>query len=336
MNNIISKMTRAVVLLMCLFCNCNICSASKPKPSVVRNNTSGSISLQKIANTHSMSLKQVGKNTFSLSGNISGFIFTEGNACFQYNGQKLFLGQPPRVYLGSIAISNLDYQLNVLPFIHPRANHPNVVRRIVIDPGHGGKNFGTVSRGFNAKEKDLTLDIAKLLQADLIKCGYQVILTRDTDRDMDLVRRSDLANNLRSDLFISIHINHAESQSANGLETFYIAPNGIPSFNNHSSTNNASDFAANKFDGWNIILAYCVQGMLLECDSKMTDRGIKASRFAVLKNLNCPGILVECGFLSNADDCAKLVSRAYRAKLAESICRGIRLYDENLRRVMHK
>lgn len=328
----------AVFVLLFSFAFDSHCGSKKHISNASQKNFQnyGSISLQKIANDYGMTLRRTSEKTFKLVKNHSEFVFVDGEITFKYNGQKLFLGTAPRSSFGSVVITKLDYEKNILPFISPPSRHPNVVRRIVIDPGHGGDNFGTVSREFNVKEKDLALDIAKLLEANLLKCGYQVMLTRNSDRNVDLTRRSEIANSLRADIFISIHLNHADSSSACGAETFFIAPDDIPSFNNQKSGSNSSDYENNRYDGWNMILAYCVQSMILGSDSNIVDRGVKASRFGVLKSLHCPGILIECGFLSNRSECRRIASRMYRAKLADAITRGVLLYDENLRRVMYK
>ena len=328
----------AIIIILFCFVTDGYCSYRWQRSSDVQKNFRcyGQISLQQIANDHGLVLRRASEKTYKLIKNKSEFVFDEGSVTFRYNGQKLFLGSAPKNSFGSIVVTRLDYEKNILPFIRPPARHPNVVRRIVIDPGHGGDNIGTVSREFHVKEKDLAFDIARLLEANLLKCGYQVMLTRNSDINVDLTRRSDIANSLRADLFISIHLNHAESSSACGAETFFTAPDDIPSFNNQKSGSNSSDYENNRYDGWNMIFAYCVQGMLLSSDSHIIDRGVKASRFGVLKHLHCPGILIECGFLSNHSECRRISSRMYRAELADAITRGVLLYDENLRRVMYR
>lgn len=205
---------------------------------------------------------------------------------------------------------------------------------IVLDPGHGGMDQGTHGRN-GLTEKALTLDMAKRLQALLAGSGYNVLLTRSDDREVPLDARPALARTRRADLFVSVHFNSSlPSTEPRGAETFCLTPSGAPSTSTRSTTLSAEDFVTfngNRFDNDNVVLAHCIQQNLVT-RTGAAERGVKRARFEVLKDLTCPGVLVECGFLSNASDLKLLGQPAHRERLAEAIAAGIESYRQAARR----
>lgn len=182
---------------------------------------------------------------------------------------------------------------------------PLTGRRVMIDPGHGGKFAGAVGPN-GVQEKDVTLAIAKRLESDLVDLGMEVRMTRSEDvhlaenlRD-DLKARVDLANNWPAELFISIHANANDSPAANGTETYH--------------SRQASDRSKT--------LAKLVQKSMIE-DVGLRDRGVKASDFYVIKNTTMPAILVETAFVSNPAEEAKLNDPAVQAQFAAAIAKGV-------------
>ncbi len=171
--------------------------------------------------------------------------------------------------------------------------------KFCIDAGHGGKDSGACgNRG--TREKDFTLDIAKRVGAKLQKLGHTVVYTRTTDVFIELMERANISNKNNCDLFISIHINSAESKTARGIETFH-----------HPNSSKGKEYATK------------VQEMLIKRMISATDRGVKTANFAVLRNTNCPAILVECGFISNSDEELLLMSEEYRESLSNAIVEGL-------------
>lgn len=170
--------------------------------------------------------------------------------------------------------------------------------KICIDAGHGGKDPGAVGKR-NTKEKDFVLDIAKRCAAYTIKLGHSAILTRDKDIFIELTDRAVIANKANVDIFVSIHCNSSDNAQANGIETFC-----------YTNSSKGKEYAAK------------VQSKLIKATS-LTNRGVKEANFAVLRQTNMPGILVEVGFISNAQEELLLMSEEYRDKVAKSIAEAI-------------
>lgn len=170
---------------------------------------------------------------------------------------------------------------------------------ICVDAGHGGGDSGAVNG--NRYEKDAALCIALELGLLLMRGGYEVIFTRAEDCYRTLSERCKVSNDVRADAFISIHLNAAKSKSASGIETWR--------FSNCGATTKK--------------LASSIQTKLV-ADTKAKNRGVKTTKdFYVLKHTKAPAVLVECGFISNDDDCVKLFEADYQKKLATAIYKGI-------------
>ena len=178
---------------------------------------------------------------------------------------------------------------------------------IVLDPGHGDYDPGSVGPS-GTLEKDITLAVALKLGKVLKNKGLNVIYTRKDDTvfstniNKDLIARANVANDNSADLFISIHLNSSEYEDARGTETYY-----------HPASTSGK------------ILAEKVQAELVKA-VKMPDRGIKSNDFLVLRSSIAPSILVELGYISNAEDEAILNDSAYQDKFATAIAKGIITY----------
>lgn len=223
-------------------------------------------------------------------------------------------------------ISQVDAKKILHPLLFPKSFLKPSGKVIVIDPGHGGKADGAQNKSLHLKEKNLTLQTAKLLAQKLKSRGYITYLTREKDTDVSLEKRTEFANNKKANLFISIHYNAAESSQASGSETFAY------SFTNHPSTDRNTTIASdkvlgsvNKFDEANTFLAWNIQNQL-RLHLQLPDRGVRHGRMAVLKELKCPGVLIECGFISNLQEASMLKTNSYQESLASSICEGIQWY----------
>jgi N-acetylmuramoyl-L-alanine amidase len=221
------------------------------------------------------------------------------------------------------------------------------VTRVVIDPGHGGQDQGTVGpKGFT--EKELVLDVAqrlgKLIEEQL---GSEVIYTRADDTFIPLEGRTHLANEKKADLFLSIHANSSPYASIRGVETYYL---------NFTSAKDALDVASREnassqksiFELRNLIqqitlhekldeskeFAARVQTALQSFERTYSptakNRGVKKAPFVVLIGANMPSILAEIGFLSNAREEALLRKPEHRQKLADALYRGISKYAQGL------
>ncbi len=284
--------------------------------------TEREIPLSKIAKLHNLKTVSSSVNKYTLRGNGIEFTFKNLSRTFLLNNIITPLGNPIKYYKQQLFISYSDYVTHILPFFTKIEKPSKNYVTIILDPGHGGHDNGAISSS-GIKEKDIALDICKKIADKLTKLGYKVFLTRNSDSYVSLKQRTNIANQKKASVFVSIHCNSAESKSANGIETFTLTPYGQPSHNKAKVT--ASDlkhYQNNKFDKSNLLLAFEIQKTLI-LQLQAIDRGIKHSRFIVLKDLNCPGVLVECGFLSHVDDRQKLSSNQYRQELSEAIANGI-------------
>ena len=210
--------------------------------------------------------------------------------------------------------------------------------RIVIDAGHGGSDTG--AKGYySLVEKNLTLDIACRAKKLLKKAGFKVALTRNSDEEVSLEQRSELAGQLKADLMVSIHCNAAYNNNAFGLESFYIDRDALlRSASGYWFANSGSDLQsvknADKFLMKNCykskVLASNVHNGVLDFlqrnNQNTKDRGIKPAPYRVLLHSQMPVTLIEVGFLTNEQEAKKLKQSSYRQVLAEGICNGIKSY----------
>jgi len=201
-------------------------------------------------------------------------------------------------------------------------------RKVVLDPGHGGRDEGAASKG-GTQEKKIVLRIASAAEKMLEAAGVSVQMTRADDTTLSLADRSNIARKAKADLFVSIHLNSAGDPSANGIETYVLTASGCAGTT--SSRTDRRMYAGNRNDAANTVLGYYVhKGLMLNANS--ADRGIKRARFQVLRDAPCPAVLIECGFLSNDRQEAKLLDPSYADKIAEGLTRGILIYLERVRR----
>ena len=247
----------------------------------------------------------------------------------QLNGLTLFLGNPIVSHRGVFYISQRDVEKTLSPILTPYAFPAPQHRliRILIDPGHGGKDPGAQNKDLDIAEKYLSLEVAKKLREKLKAYGYDIHLTRDRDKTLSLNARGQHANRIKADLFISIHFNATVSSAVHGIECYTFTPQYHPSSNRTKL--HASDkryYAANHSDHRNQLLGFVLQKTLVEATNAY-DRGLKRARWTVLRDLQCPGVLVELGFVTHPIEGSRIRTPAYRNQLVEALARGIRHYD---------
>lgn len=222
---------------------------------------------------------------------------------------------------------------------------PLAVRRIAIDPGHGGSSLGTHTPG--VIEKDVTLDIAARLRKLLETDGFEVVMTRRTDQDLSLAERGTLANKGGADIFVSIHVNWIENRQARGIETYYLGATSDPfltrlaAAENHDSGYSMADmrrlldriYADVRQDNSHK-LAEVIQSSLYHSLRKVNpgleNRGVKAAPFIVLMTTEMPAILAEVSCLSNAEEAELLAKPLYRQYIAEALASGVRSYADSV------
>jgi N-acetylmuramoyl-L-alanine amidase len=223
------------------------------------------------------------------------------------------------------------------------------IRRIVIDPGHGGHDTGTISSG-GMREKDLVLDVARRLRG-YIKHSYpdvEVILTRDSDRFVALEERTAIANSRRADLFISIHANASQSRVASGVETYFVSPDRVPAEDLQTAARENATLASAKSTDHpqpmvasvttmgnrvaesrelaRYIQSGLVRGIGAQSPRTAANRGVKHAPFVVLLGASMPSVLAEVSFLSNPKDEALLQTVEFRERVAASLYAGLNAY----------
>ncbi|RMG44628.1 MAG: N-acetylmuramoyl-L-alanine amidase [Acidobacteria bacterium] len=220
------------------------------------------------------------------------------------------------------------------------------VRRVVLDPGHGGAEDGAVGPG-GVKEKDLVLDIARRLRELLRAEGFEVLLTRDGDIDLGLDERAAIANRWHADLFVSLHANASRAASARGAETYFLsaeatddAARTLAALENNAVAAAGAGNAAGGSDELPLILWDMAQREYLQESARLArtiqrrlnrllgiaDRGVRRAPFRVLVGATCPAVLVELGFVTNPEEEARLADPAYRSRLAEALRDAIRTF----------
>lgn len=179
--------------------------------------------------------------------------------------------------------------------------------KIMVDAGHGGRDAGTMYKSI--LEKDLNLEISKILKKDLQSLGATVYMTRTKDEDLssihdsvkkrgDLYRRLLLIHNKNCDLYISIHINWYQNTAISGAEVLY-----------------------NEINPNNRLLAKSIMNQLKKY--LKTTRKITTTDLYMYRNTTIPGVLIECGYLSNPAERKKLDNKKYQKKISKAISKGI-------------
>jgi len=223
------------------------------------------------------------------------------------------------------------------------------VKRIMLDPGHGGNDSGArAAQG--VWEKEVTLDIARHLREYLQQATYDVGMTRDIDAFVSLRQRAQIANAAQSDLFVSIHVNSVPSRDCHAVETYYLGLADDPraeqlaGAENRDSGYHLADFRrllegvyVNMRQAESRKLAQEVQRELVSVlgntNPGLRDKGVRSAPFLVLVATESPGILAEVSCMSNDEEAARLAEPAYRQRIARALFLGIHAYAEARNRV---
>jgi N-acetylmuramoyl-L-alanine amidase len=221
---------------------------------------------------------------------------------------------------------------------------PRSVARVVLDPGHGGKDTGAVGPA-GMKEKDVTLDIAHRAAPVLATEGLQVVLTRDDDRFVSLEERTARANAFAADLFVSIHCNASDSHGRRGVETYVLDTTRDEIAARVAARENATTQAASAE------LASILGGMRMADEAQrsgrfarllersattsvqtkygdVVDGGVHTAGFYVLVGARMPSVLFETSYISNATEEARLATGEYRQLIADAIANAIKAYRQ--------
>ena len=228
----------------------------------------------------------------------------------------------------------------------PSASAPPGIRKIVLDPGHGGKDPGAIGIG-GSSEKDIVLSIAKKLAVKLRKeMRIQVVLTRKDDRFIALENRTAVANAEDADLFISLHMNASPNREAKGIETYYLdnttdeAALRLAARENGTSRKNVSDLQFILSDMTqnmkledSITLAHRLQSSavsgMTRAIGEVKDLGVKKALFYVLVGARMPSVLVEMFFITNRNEGRAMSQQGYQDAMVKALFEGIRKYEQS-------
>lgn len=222
------------------------------------------------------------------------------------------------------------------------------VSRIVIDPGHGGRDPGSMAHGI--READLTLDVALRLEALLQKePGIEVVLTRRTNTYVPLEERTAIANRESADLFLSIHANASRNVAARGVETYYLSFASSPDAEAVAARENSASERAmhnlpdiikaialnNKLDESKDLAAMVQETMvtrLRRSNRNLRNLGVKKAPFVVLIGAGMPSVLAEMSFLTNRQEAQLLKTAGYKQRIAEALHEAVMRYRRSLKR----
>jgi len=223
------------------------------------------------------------------------------------------------------------------------------IRKVIIDPGHGGRDPGAIGVG-GVREKDINLRLSKLLARRLRARSFDVVLTREDDRYVDLEERTVIAESAGGDLFVSIHANAARNKSLRGIEVYYLdaghrrhnldvaaRENGVPRGQLDDLQTTLSRLRVAEASNHSRTLANTVHADLItglsQTYSSVPDLGVKQGPFYVLFMSSMPSILVETGFLTHRKEAKLLQSERYLDTVAAQIAAGVGHYRNRNRQL---
>ena len=230
---------------------------------------------------------------------------------------------------------------------HPLAIKAHKKIRIVVDPGHGGKDPGAVRGKY--REKDWNLAVGKELARLLEKGGFEVKITRNTDVFIALSERSRIANNFKADLFVSVHVNSTKDSKANGFQVYFRSEKATDreAAATAALENEAMQYEEVHYNFVDALLQSMAKNEYINESSKLAGyvknsvyqqsgigiavaqkNAIRHANFYVLKGVQSPSILIEMGFISSPKDRAKLAQSSVQKKMAQGIYNGIVDYSK--------
>jgi N-acetylmuramoyl-L-alanine amidase len=296
--------------------------------TLVRQDGRDYVPIEEVAKFYSFTQASYVDDTVNLEGSTLRMLGGVNSRELYLNGLKFILSFPIIKVDDRILMSRMDLSKLVEPVLRPAKIAAKPVRTVVLDAGHGGFDQGAQS--YFGSEKDFALDVVKRARELLLRAGFNVRLTRSADVFIPLEDRASFANRQSSAVFVSVHFNAGAREEAGGLETYSLAPRGVPSTNSLNLTlMDLRPCIGNVRDPENIALATAMHAALITRVGG-NDRGIKRARFIVLRDNNLPGVLIEGGFLTNPQDRVRIAAPIYRQLLAQAILQGILSYNRAL------
>lgn len=278
-----------------------------------------------VSNFYRLNPPQIDGGAFTLTGQGRTIRGKAGTREIWINNVKYILCFDIVAKAGSLLISAMDVTKIIEPVMRPgKIQNATAVRTVILDAGHGGHDSG--ARGPLGSEKDVTLDVVLRAKRLLEQNGYNVRLTRMTDVFIPLEKRPAMANKYPNAIFVSVHFNKSNTRGGTGIETYALAPRGVPSMDEENLRySDFKPYPGHARDAENIALATAMHSSLLR-HLRLYDRGIKRARFVVIRDATIPGVLLEGGFMDNPVDARQIASGAYRDAFARAILEGVNRY----------
>ncbi len=283
------------------------------------------VPLEDVTTFYKLNPPAISGNSFTLTGQGRTIRGSAGGREVFINNVKYVLCFDIVSKGGRFLISAMDVTKIIEPVMRPgKIKNATAVRTVILDAGHGGHDSG--ARGPLGAEKEAALDVVIRAKKLLEENGYNVRLTRMTDVFIPLENRPAMANKYPNAIFVSVHFNKSNVGGASGIETYALAPRGVPSMDEENlSYSDFKPYPGHQRDSENIALATAMHSSLLR-HLRLYDRGIKRARFLVIRDIDIPGVLLEGGFMNHPLDARQISSTAYRDAFARAILEGVNRY----------
>ncbi len=329
-------MKKIISLLVCIF-SIFVTYAQVPK---------GYISLSEVAEKTQSNLYWDSMSSNGMLEKDGHFLnFSANNPLIIFDYNKVKAVAMPINYNGTIYADSdfLTAAQELFKELPPEINFR--IGAIIIDAGHGGKDPGAVGtheiggKTVTQYEKDICLHVAKELHVQLSRTysDKKILLTRDDDTFLSLEERTDIANDVKLEeheaiLYVSIHVNSALNKQATGYEVWYLSPGYRRTLIDDSQAGNVEEEVATiinsmleeEFTTESVLIAkYILDGLDAQIGTLSPSRGIKEEEWFVVKNAKMPSVLVELGFISNAEEAALLYDKEYLHKTMLGIYNGL-------------
>lgn len=294
--------------------------------TVVKQNGREYVSFKNVAEFYHFGEFSHANRTISMRSERRGILAHAETNEIRINGVRFYTLYPLEMHDGENLISAVDVGKIVEPVLRPsRIKNAQKVETVVLDPGHGGTDIGAANRW--GTEKAFVLDVALIAREHLQRAGFTVEMTRTNDTGLSLEERVEFANRFTNAVFVSIHFN--AGTGGQGVESYALAPEGVPSTQSTSHHVSASDSQpdnGNAQDGQNVALTAAIHASVLSRVSAH-DRGVRHSRFKVLRHIRVPAVLLEGGFLNDPTEGQRIATAQYRQQLGIAIAQGVQNYN---------
>jgi len=300
-------------------------SAASAQWNLVMHDGRRHVPIEDVANFYRLNAPDIDGTSFTLTGQGRTIRGKAGGREILINNVKYILCFDVVAKSGRLLISAMDVTKIIEPVMRPgKIKNATAVQTVILDAGHGGHDSGAT--GPLGAEKEAALAVVLRAKKLLEQNGYNVRLTRAADVFIPLEKRPALANKYPNAIFVSVHFNKSNRIGGTGIETYALAPRGVPSMDEENlSYSDYKQYYGHSRDSENIALATAMHSSMLR-HLRLFDRGIKRARFLVIRDLLIPGVLLEGGFMNHQHDARQIASGEFRDAFARAILEGVTRY----------